>query len=232
MYTKANAAVLAALAVPALVDDTLISASPLNERELLELARLDVRSATTDVNVAGETIRSWVTTFDGYRAIEVKEHCTSLEVDVTILGEAEEPLEAFLTEYDWGTRLGSLMFGGECKLTPKHTYLALAEAALRGYVAEDGEILDLKEQKKGVSDFLLQLSKITLEDFYALLMSTPNSIQSTAREAIDTRRRELIENASVFELLTLVVEYPHILSDEDVMEMVNDRRYYLESQPD
>ena len=71
-----------------------------------------------------------------------------------------------------------------------------------------------------------------MEDFYALLMSTPNSIQSTAREAIDTRRRELIENASVFELLTLVVEYPHILSDEDVMEMVNDRRYYLESQPD
>lgn len=232
MYTKANAAVLAALAVPALVDDTLISASPLNERELLELARLDVRSATTDVNVAGETIRSWVTTFDGYRAIEVKEHGTSLEVDVTILGEAEEPLEAFLTEYDWATRLGSLMFGGECKLTPKQTYLALAEAALRGYVAEDGEILDLKEQKKGVSDFLLQLSKITLEDFYALLMSTPNSIQSTAREAIDTRRRELIENASVFELLALVVEYPHILSDEDVMEMVNDRRYYLESQPD
>ena len=232
MYTKANAAVLAALAVPAQVDDSLITEPPLNKEELLELTRLDVRSATTDVNIAGETIRTWVTTLDGQRAIEVKEHGTSLEVDVTILGEAEAALEAFVTDYDWATRFGELSYAGKYKLTPKQVYLALAEAALRGYIAEDGEILDLQEQKKGTADFLLQLRDISLEDLYALLMGTPSSIPYEAREAIDTRRRELIENASVFELLALVVEYPHILSDEDVMEMVNDRRYYLESQPD
>lgn len=147
MYTKANAAVLAALAVPAQVDDSLITEPPLNKEELLELTRLDVRSATTDVNIAGETIRTWVTTLDGQRSIEVKEHGTSLEVDVTILGEAEAALEAFVTDYDWATRFGELSYAGKYKLTPKQVYLALAEAALRGYISEDGEILDLQEQK-------------------------------------------------------------------------------------